>query len=250
MKKPFQKVIVLGIAAFLATNVAVHGTTLYSDASTDTGNSLNFTNGWTLGNEIELGNGINSASITSFSFEIYSTEFAFAGGTNVTMQAFLYANNGTPFNGFSTPGTLLYDSQPFILLTPLIYSIANGLPISDAVTLNFDLSGSPVTVGNDFTLAIEVNGLAGSDSVGLELFGPATVGQNFGDYWLNTGSSWELLTNNVPTDIGAQFTGTVAPEPSTVSLGVIGAMLLMGLTWLRRRDSTNLRKEVSNFLKT
>jgi hypothetical protein len=239
MKALNTKAISLGAGIFFITGLAVHGaTTLYNNSTTDTGNSLNFSNGWTMGNEIHLNPGVSSAIITSFSYEIYSTSATFAGGANVKMEAFLYANNGSPFHGYASPGnspldpSALYVSGLFTLLTPQ-QSLGAG---KFTETLNFDLSGSPVAVGNDFTLVVGVIGLTGADSVGMELFDPATVGQNFGDYWLNTGVGWGLFTNSVRTDFGAQIFGTAIPEPSARFLAGAGATLLTGLIWLRRRQ--------------
>jgi hypothetical protein len=225
MKMFAQKTMVAGMVVFLATTVGMYGATLYSDSTVDTGVSLNFTNGMTMGNQIHLASGAN---VTSFSYEIYSPDATFTG--SVQMEAFLYANDGAAFNGYLSPSTSLYDSGLFSLLTP-VQSVGG-----DVETLNFTLSTS-VPVGSDFTLAIEVTGLAGGDTVGMELFNPATVGENYGDYWLDNGGSWQLLTNSVPPDFGAQVIGTATPEPSTVCLGVVGAALLTGFTWLRRRQN-------------
>ena len=150
-----QKFPAVGVAAFLATSAVVQAAPLYDNTSTDTGYSLNFTNGWTLGNQIVFGGGIPSALVTNFSFEIYSTLATFAG-PNVQMQVYLYSNNGTPFNGYSTPFTTYYDSGLFTLYTPQEYATLFSLPASDAVKLIFDLSSSPVPLGTDFTLGIRV----------------------------------------------------------------------------------------------
>jgi hypothetical protein len=107
MKIILQKAVVAGI--ILATCATVHATILYNDSTTDTGNTLNFVNGQTIGNEVKLGAGIPAASLTNFSFEIYSTLATFTG-VNVQMEVYLYANDGTPFNGYPTPSTSLYDS--------------------------------------------------------------------------------------------------------------------------------------------
>jgi len=227
MTNQIQKLLTVAAAAFLTTGV--HGAILYNNSTIDTGNSLSFINGKTIGSEINLGSGVTSALVTNFSFEIYSTLATFAG-PNVQIEAYLYANNGSLFNGYASPGTTLYDSGLLALQTPLQ---SQGL---DAVTLNFNLSSTPVSVGSDFTLAVVVTGLAGGDTVGMELFDPASVGQNYGDYWLNSGGGWALLTNSVPTDFGAQFSGTPTPEPSTLCLAGVGAILLTGLMWKRRRQ--------------
>ena len=232
MKAFAQKIIAAGVGVFLLTGVPVYGDILYQNTTTDTGNSLNFINGVTIGNEIVLGNGSPSAIVTNFSFEIYSTLAAFAGN-NVQMEVFLYANNGAPFNGFATPGTTpVYSSGLFPLQAPRQFA---G---SSRVTLNFDLSSTPFPVlSSNFTFAAVVTGLANFDTVGMELFDPATVGLNHEDYWVNdNGSGWVLKTNSVPTGFGALFQGTPIPEPSTLGLSVVGASLLLGSFWLRRRQ--------------
>jgi hypothetical protein len=214
--------------------VAVYGDQLlYDNSTTDTGNTLSFVNGETIGNEINLAPGITSASVTSFSYEIYSPDVTFSGA--VQMEAFLYENNGPgDVNGHPTPSHVYYDSGVFSLPTPL--SFASGV----VGTVNFDLSGSPVTVGNDLTLAVLVTGLANTDTLAMELFDPAGTGQNYADYWLNNGS-WTLLSTPTKTDFGAQIIGVV-PEPSTVSLCISGALLL-GFIWLRSsRQETSSQK--------
>jgi hypothetical protein len=238
MKTIFQKIAFVGAGLLLATNGAVHAQNLYNDSTTDTGNSLNFVNGTTLGNEIVMGYANPYYSLTDFSFEYYSPLATFTG-VNVQMEVYLYANDGSPFNGYATPGTSLYDSGLFSLSTPQQYSASfPGGPVN-AVALDFDLSASPVTVPRDFTLAVVVTGLTGGDTAGIELFDPPTTGQNYGDYWSNNGGGWQLLTNTVPTDFGAQFSGTPTPEPSSAYLGVAGGTLLAGLTWLRRRQASS-----------
>jgi hypothetical protein len=229
MKTFAQKVIALGVGMFLSASVAVYGDILYENTTIDTGNSLTFTNGWQIGNEIVMGNGYTAASLTNFSFEIYSTLAAFTGA-NVQMDVWLYSNNGTPpFNGFPTPNSVLYHSGLFTLQTPQQYSGIN------AVALNFDLTASPITIlTTNFTFAAVVTGLAPGDIVGMELFTNVTVGQNYGDYWVNSGGGWALQTNSVATGIGARFEGNAAPEPSTLSLCAVG--LAVGAFWLRRRQ--------------
>jgi len=234
MKIFAQKIIAAGVGVLLLTGVPVYGDILYNNTTTDVGRSLTFINNQAIGNQVVLGNGFTSATVTNFSFEIYSTLPAFAG--SVSMQVFLYANNGALTNGYKMPGTVLYDSLSFTLPTP--QSFTSGLNVG---TLFFDLSLTPVslTTNNSFTLAAVVTGMSGSDAVGMELFNPATVGLNYDDYWLqNAGGSWALMTNSTgPTDFGTLFNGTGVPEPSTLGLSVVGASLLIGSFWLRRRQN-------------
>jgi hypothetical protein len=237
MKISDQKIIALCAGVFLTTSVAVHGDLLYQNTTFDSGNSLTFTNGWQLGNEIVMGNGYTSASLTNFSFEIYSTLASFAGGTNVQMQVFLYRNDGPTFNGYATPGTTLFDSGSFTLTTPQ-QDLGAG---QFAETLGFDNISFPglfpvYIPTTNFTFAAVVTGLASGDIVGMELFTNAAVGQNYGDFWVNSGGGWALMTNSVPASIGSQFEGTAAPEPSTLSLCAVGA-LAAGF-WFRRRQQS------------
>ena len=229
MKTLTQKIVAVGAGVFLTANMAVYGTTiLYNNSTTDTGNNLSFVNNSQIGNEIVMGNSSPLNALTSFSFEIYSPDAAFQGA-NVQMQVFLYANDGPPFNTYPTPSTVLYNSGLFSLSTPQ-HSV--GL---NAETLNFDLSATPVTVPHDFTFAVEVTGLVGNDYLGMELFDPATVGQNYGDYWLNSGSGWQLDTLGTRTDIGAQFVGSAIPDAAPTAM-LLGAALA-SLGFLRRKLS-------------
>ena len=234
MKILAQKIIAAGVGVLLLTGVPVYGSILYNNSTWDTYSSLNFSNGITVGNQVVMGSGYTSAVLTDFSFEIYSSLAAF-NSPNVNMQVFLYANNGALTNGYNMPGTLLYNSGPFSLPTP--QSFSGGQNVG---TLDFNLSTTPVFLPSaNFTLAVVVNGMFTGDSVGMELFNPATVGLNYDDYWVQNGTgSWALMTNSVgPVDFGARFNGTGVPEPSTLGLSVVGALLLIGSFWLRRRQN-------------
>jgi hypothetical protein len=233
MKNLTHKKLAVQIGILLTSALAAQASSLYNDSTTDTGNSLTFVNGVTIGNEVNLGAGINTALVTDFSFEIYSALATFAGA-NVQMEAFLYKNDGPPFNTYPTPNTVYYDSGKFSLQTP--QQSTGGT--MDAVTLNF--SGVNVIVGNDLTLAVVVTGLASADKVGVELFDPATTGSNHGDYWYNNnGAGWALLTNSVPTDFGARINGTPNPAPGAAPDAASTAVLLgaglSGLGFLRRK---------------
>src|ERR1035437_6623167 len=233
MKIFAKKIIAAGVGVLLLTGVPVYGSTLYINSAWATTATLNFINGQTIGNQVVMGGGYTSAVLTDFSFEIYSSLAAFNGFVN--MQVFLYANNGALTNGYNMPGTLLYNSGPFTLPTP--QSFSGGQNVGP---LSFNLSSSPVFLpSTNFTLAVVVTGMTGTDAVGMELFNPATVGRNYDDYWVqNASGSWALMTNSAgPTDFGARFNGTGVPEPSTLGLSVVGASLLIGSFWLRRRQN-------------
>ena len=230
MKFIAKKTIAVGAGALMAASgIHAQPVVLYNNTTTDTGNSLSLNNNQILGDEIFLSSSSPFDDLTDFSFEIYSANSSFMGDVQMTVS--LYANNGTAFNGYPTPGTVLYTSSFGLSSTPTQSVGAN------AEILDFDLSSSPVQVPSDLTLAVSVTGLEGSDSLGIELFDPPSVGQNYDAYWLNTGSTWALYTNSIgTTEFGAKFTGTPTPEPSSLYLGAMGLSLLMGTTWLRRRQ--------------
>jgi len=232
MKTVVQKMIAVGAGLFLTTNAAVYGTQiLYSNASTDTGSSLNFVNSTTIGDEIEMAGAASSYTLTSFKFEYYSPNASFSG--DVQMDILLYANDGNigspNGNGFeNTPSTILYNSGSFALETPTQYGYGHYATLT--------ISSLSVTVPQDFTLAFEVTGLAGGDTAGLELFSSPTVGQNNGDYWYhvdNDNNGWQLNgLAGTETGFGAEFEGISAvPEPS--AYGAIAGAWLLALCSLR-----------------
>ena len=230
MKTFAQKITAVGTGIFLAASVASYGTILYSDNTVDTGNSLGFTNGETLGQQLTI-NGFNALTLTNFSFELYSTNVAFSSA--VMMDVTLLTNNGTLFNGYASPGTSFYDSGLFALQSPLTTTAG----ASTVETLTF--SGLSISMPTNFTLAFSISGLGVNTNIAVELFGTATVGVNNGDYWLNNPNAggYALYTNSTPVEFGAQFqgTGTVVPEPSVIYLGVAGMAALMGAVRLRRK---------------
>jgi hypothetical protein len=239
MKIFAQKIIATGVGVLLLTGVPVYGDILYNNSTTDLGRSLNFTNGQAIGNQVVMGNGYTSANLTNFSFEIYSTNASFS--PTILMQVFLYANDGaTNANGYHMPGTALYNSGSFGFTPPQQF-VGNGTNVG---TVFFDLTSGPVvTLPQSFTLAVMVTNMSASDTVGMELFNSANVvGLNYNDYWFQTvagnATSWQLMTNSAgSTDFGSQFNGTGVPEPSTLGLSVVGASLLIGSFWLRRRQN-------------
>jgi hypothetical protein len=232
MKTFAQKITAVGAGIFLAASVASYGTILYSDNTVDTGNSLSFTNGETLGQQLTI-NGFNALTLTNFSFELYSTNVAFSG---VNMDVTLLTNNGVAYNGYATPGTSFYDSGIFSLQSP-VQTLGAGASVE---TLNF--TGLSISMPTNFTLAFNISGLGVNTNIAVELFGTATVGVNNGDYWLNNPNvpgGYELYTNSTPVEFGAQFQGTgtpvPTPEPSVICLGAAGMAALMGAIRLRRK---------------
>jgi hypothetical protein len=255
--KNFLKLL-LAVLTVIVSFDAARGGLIYSNTTNDLGGRLMLTNGQVIGEELYPDNLNTYPFLTNFSFEFYSpTLYGTASGWNGTVQGRVqfYKNDGTPFNGYGTPNTLFYDTGYFDLLNPrnTYGSTANIMTLTfnwpDLYQpYNFDGNGGgaivpmipTVPLPTDFTMVFTFDGInqttnvSGTDNqVGLPIFRPPAVGTNYGDYWLNNGGSWELVTNTVgPVAFGVQLTAD-APEPSVLSLGTLGVLLLGGL--LNRR---------------
>jgi hypothetical protein len=182
-----------------------------------------------VGDEITLA---STGNLNYFSFEYWGEASgpSFAGSVQVDVK--FYLNDGAPFHGYNTPGTVLYDTGFFAINpTPrstFVYTPGDGLPIGG---LNL-----PST---DLTWTVQFSGMAAGDTVGVDLYSPPQVGSevgDFGDYWQYNGG-WTLLTNSVgPIDIGAYMVATV-PEPSSMTLSLLGGVgMLMAMRWFRRKE--------------
>jgi hypothetical protein len=194
----------------------------------------------TAGTTAEIGDEIVLAGtarwLTSFSFEYFGTNTAsatsFSG--NVEARVRFYQNDGAPFHGYATPSTLFYDSGFFSLNL-----LGGPTPRS---TLNFQQGVDFPTGGlhiptSDMTWTVQFTGMGATDSVGVDLYSPPTIGQDFPDYWSNSGG-WQLLTNSIPMDFAAQFNAEMtSPEPSVLALSVVGGLGILAFgSRLRRKE--------------
>ena len=186
-----------------------------------------------IGNEVILAG--TDRYLTAFSFEYWglsSNPSAFAGGTNVQARIEFYQNNGPLFNGYASPGSVLYDSSWFVVPSPTSRSTFVFRTGDFGPSGYVDLTGI-----SDLTWTVQFRGLGAGDSLGVDLYGPPTVGGNFGDFWQQVGTSWMLTTNSlVPPN--ASFAADMmavatVPEPSTIALSVLGGVGLL-ITVCRR----------------
>lgn len=182
---------------------------------------------------VEVGDEIDFAGterwVTQFNFQYYGTNHntgLFSG--NVSVRVRFYANDGTPFNGYATPGTQLWDSGWYgISATP-----RNGI---DYTVAGLDFPATGLLVPNTITWSVQFQGLGSGDEAGVDLFSPAVVGGTHTDFWENNAGSWSLKTNALPVNFAAVFVAEPAavPEPGTTTLLVLGGLGM--LTLLRRR---------------
>ena len=235
MKKAFRNGVFLSVSALwfgLASPLSAD--IIYANTNNDL--LTRFTMSTTEdGNEIILA---STGNMTYFSFEYRGTNTAdpsnssFQGNGNplgVAVDVKFYLNNGTPpFNGYPTPGTLLYDTG-FFAISPtarstFVYTPGDGLPVG-----GLDLTSL------DITWSVTFENMGPDDSVGVDFYSLPTVGQAYGDYWENDPvEGWMLLTNTVPTTFGALME---TPEPSSMTLSLLGGLgILIAMRRFRRKE--------------
>jgi hypothetical protein len=222
----------LRIHVYLTLSVLCFGLTLPLTAATIYNNSTNdlairFNPGTSeIGNEIILAG--PARYLTDFSFEYWglsSNPNSFAGAIQARVE--FYQNNGPLFNGYASPGTSFYDSGWFSVPSPtprstFVFSVAGG---------DFGSGGLFLPVVSNMTWTVQFQGMGLGDSVGVDLYGPPTVGANYGDFWQRVGTSWTLMNNSL-TPPNASFAAdmiavVVVPEPSTLALSVLGGLGLL-----------------------
>jgi PEP-CTERM motif len=210
-------------AAVLVAQSAQSQQVLYNNAtSPSTFTGVNFNpagTGVTFGNEIVLSTGAPFDKITQveFQFDLTGTG-TFTGNESVDVT--LFANNGALVSGAASPGTVYWTSGVSTLQSQGLSGFTSGS------TLTYTVPSA--LVGPDLTFAVTFSGLASGETAGLGLFNPVTVGYNYDDAWVNTGSGWALdkaASGSADYIFGLEVSGTPSgvPEPSTIALGLMGA---------------------------
>jgi hypothetical protein len=232
MKTLKRSAVLLTVALMIISAVKVTAGTIYDNSTSDL--NARFTPGtFEVGDEIILSSADASRFLTTFSFEYYGTNtanpVAFSG--NVQARLRFYLNDGTPFNGYATPGTVpLYDSGFFALgVTPLGRATVNFTEGVDWAFHSLFLGPGPGgTLLTNMTWSIQFSGMGATDQIGLDLYNPPLVGGNYSDYWENNGG-WMLQTNVLPINFAAKMDAT--PEPSPIVLSVFGGLGLLALRY-------------------
>ena len=181
--------------------------------------------------------------ITDFSFGYYGVSYnlinplQFSG--NVQADVRFYLNNGIPepISGYAMPGTMFWDSgwSSTGLLTP------TGRGTFDYTAADF--AGGPLPLQgllpSEFTWTVQFRGMTAGDVVGLDLFSPPTVGQDYKDYWQNNGvnGGWQMMTNGAVSSMDFAARIQAVPEPSTITFSILGGLTILTLARrLRRKE--------------
>jgi len=210
--------------AIMAGTAKSQGNLVYANSTTFQGANFYYGNG-SAGNEVMLAGTGPSSLITSFTlqFALVGNGAANPSGNEAVALRF-YQNDGSLVSGIPSPNTALYDSG-FVTLNQV------GLQtftLGSTLTYDSSMLGGGVVVPNDFTWAVTFANISPDELAGLALFSPATVGNNFGDAWVNTGSGWQLQSagsGNPPMEFGVQISGNSVPEPGSLCLALMAVVI-------------------------
>ena len=177
--------------------------TLYNNSTTRSGP---FT-GIQGGDETWIGDEVNLAGtnrfMTGFSFELFAV-----ATVGLTLDVELRLNDGPPFNGYQTPGTLVY----------CYYGV--NLANSAGSTLNFDATdlddfdglpdgGSFIPGVSALTLAVRYHFNGGGGVAGVALYDPPAVGSSYRDFWEQEDQQWKLkFSTNQTVNFGMRIETT------------------------------------------
>jgi hypothetical protein len=248
MNKPTNTLLsILAVGATTLIAGSAYGQVLYSDSTTPTGGLFANSGDWEVGNEVLLNSAPGSSDlITDLKFQFDATGSTLANLTgNETVQLVLYKNDGSPVppSGALAPSTVLFQSAAYTLsqlgITATTFS---SVPQEQGITLDFQQSdlGGGVTVPEDFTWAVKFGDVAANESFGLSTYAPPTVGANYMDAWVNTGSGWNLDVANagLPSlEFGAIISTSSVPDNAS-TLMLLGSAItgLVGISKLNRRS--------------
>jgi hypothetical protein len=226
----------IGVLCF-GLAMPLSATTIFSNTNNDS--FIRFNPGL-----LEVGDQILLASteryLTNFSFEYWGQNSihmnSFSGNIQARVQ--FYLNTGPLFNGYASPSATAFYTSPFFSIpTPTDRSVFNFSSAGGDFAPRGLLIPTPGVVGDSMTWSVQFVGMGAGDSVGLDIFSPPTVGQDYPDYWQNNGfGNWQLMTNSVATtmNFAARLDATV-PEPSVLALSIFGGLSLLVVARRLRR---------------
>lgn len=162
-----------------------------------------------------------AAKLKEFSFQYYQVNGADEEGSGANAQITFYANDGSG----GSPSTILWQSSTFH-----IDGSVRAMVVFDAAELDTFVLPLPTTL----TWSVKFSDLTGTERAGVDIYTPPTVGNNFTDYWRNSGSGWSLLEiSGLDVSFAAHL--EVVPEPSEFAVALGLGALAFGV--FRRRKA-------------
>ncbi len=188
------------VALGLSGRTPLRAETIYDDSVNDLKRRYN-PGTMEVGDEILLGG--TARYLTNFAFEFWGTNsaspdnLAFAGAVQARVR--FYSNDGAPFHGYPTPGTVFYDSGWFDVAAPtprstFVFSAGTSFPPEGLFI--------PVS---DMTWSVQFRGMGPTDSVGIDIYSPPVAGQSYPDHWERSGTGWTLNTDPALTDFASRM---------------------------------------------
>ena len=216
------KLLVLAAVVSAASMTGRADTLVYNNTSNYLGTSYYVAN-TEFGDQITLSPSTTDRYLSKFMFE-YTTGHGNSGDEKVWLR--FYAMDGPG----GTPGSTLFDSRT-------VPGYATDIPLTSgtAEQVYVDLNDTRILVPNSFTWTVQFSGVAASETVGLIMYAPPTVGTSFDDYWEKSGTGWvtkRLAPNNY--SFGALAYAVAVPEPGTLQLGVLAGISALGFLFQRR----------------
>ena len=216
------KLLVLAAVVSAASMTGRADTLVYNNTSNYLGTSYYVAN-TEFGDQITLSDSTTDRYLTKFMFE-YTTGHGNSGDEKVWLR--FYAMDGPG----GTPGSTLFDSRT-------VPGYATDIPLTSgtAEQVYVDLNDTRILVPNSFTWTVQFSGVAASETVGLIMYAPPTVGTTFDDYWEKSGTGW--VTKRLPPNnysFGALAYAVAVPEPGTLQLGLLAGISALGFLFQRR----------------
>lgn len=239
--KAFGKISVLLIISVLCvgSTLPLRAEVIYDNSANDLVGRFN-TGTVEVGDEVMLAG--TSRFLTYFSFEFWGTNTAsatsFAGDVEARVK--LYMNDGTlDANNHVRPGSVLYDSGWFGKTVGPFFGPTERSTFVFTAGSDFP-SGGLWIPGNILTWSVQFQGMEDTDSLGVDIYCPPLIGNNYNDYWENDPvNGWTLLENLTAPQGQMNFGALMeaVPEPSTMVLSLVGGLGMLVLTRrLRRKE--------------
>lgn len=225
----------VGLGVTLLGATAGNAATIYDNTTGDLGIRYEVPAGYEVGNEIVLNpSDPLNRRLSEFSFEFWATNSTsgttLAGQVGVTLS--LYKSDGPSFNGYASPGTLLWQSTPYFLASG---SLRDTLNYTEAGDFGYNV----VLPSTNLVWTVKFSYTDAGNHAGLDIYAQPTIGDNMNDIWqfTNASAGWELFRNS--SGLSNSFAAKVDATPEPAALWLLGVGGLLGFAMVRRRIRGN-----------